>query len=165
DMKANSVSVAYIGVVCATPLEGNGFECFEEPPLSDDPMSHLLPPAEQFRSVRTLPLSVVGIDALGQMYAWSFLDGEPQPTPSGAMREAFAFTAGNCGVRASDGKPVCVSTMPPIDYSCDAGSDRFGQLNPPDVVLEQVAAGRVHACGVQEDDTLVCWGAGGPSDL
>lgn len=158
---AKSVALPFLSSVCVA-FRAGGFECFAAPPV--DVFSFSVP-AEPFISVRASPLSVAAIDSTGQMLAWSLPEGVPMQVPEGQMRETFVFDAGICGVRVEDGRGVCVDTRPPIEGTCGEQSDVFGQLEPPDVALKQVAAGRVHACAIAEDDTLVCWGAGTAGQL
>ena len=78
------------------------------------------------------------------------VDPPPSPEPLRLVRIGWS---GPCGLRLSDGSPICWAQSPAV--------------TPPAEPLTALAVGAGHACGVRGDGSLVCWGepGGTPSTL
>jgi alpha-tubulin suppressor-like RCC1 family protein len=82
--------------------------------------------------------------------------------PQGSFTALAANNVAACAVR-DDGTLACWGAGAPeddADAMCGSAVYNFGQSTPPPGKFRMVAMGTFNACGVREDGTVACWGAG-----
>lgn len=88
--------------------------------------------------------------------------GQARP-PIGRFRDISAGTAHTCAISLDSNGVECwgasanvdapAGCFPPESFSC-------GQASPPSGAFRQITSGELHACGIREDYSIECWGAG-----
>jgi hypothetical protein len=81
----------------------------------------------------------------------------PADAYDGPFTKIHCTPGGCCALRAADAHPFCFESVSPTELA---------QFPAPSVAMRDVAAMRVGACGVREDDGgLECWGTDGVPEL
>ena len=68
-----------------------------------------------------------------------------------------------CGIRTSDKQVECWGNAEAM-AGCEPGIPATDQLAAPAGAFRQISSNAYQSCGVREDGTLACWGAGEPAD-
>ncbi|WP_189375882.1 putative Ig domain-containing protein, partial [Thermomonas carbonis] len=118
------------------------------------------PPTGGFLGVSAGASHTCGVKSDGGTTCWGLNDNGQSTPPAGAFLTVSAGSAHTCGLKA-DGGVQCwgaggpgTSGFPNLDQTTvpamleSAGAAGFGQI----------AAGNAHACQVNRDGTLACWG-------
>jgi hypothetical protein len=92
------------------------------------------------------------IDADGQLRCWGIA---PFASSAGDRFEQIALGPHMCAIRATGGV-WCEPLLPDVELSLGD----YGQAQPPAGVFIQVSGSRTHTCGIREDRSIECWGAG-----
>jgi hypothetical protein len=85
--------------------------------------------------------------------------------PSGGFKQISSGDITSCGIRLDDTVACWGIGVPGIAPTSDlCAAQDGGQALPPTGTFKQISVGFRTACGVKNDDTLVCWGMGKTDD-
>ncbi|HEY6077820.1 MAG TPA: hypothetical protein VIW29_03415 [Polyangiaceae bacterium] len=103
-----------------------------------------------------------GLKETGDVLCWGNDDhGIVTDAPTGALAQIAVGENHACAIRPTDSSVVCWGAGDSDDPN---GNDpeliAFGQAVPPAGEFVAVAAGLGHSCGIHENGTVECWGAG-----
>ena len=110
-----------------------------------------LPEDAQFTQITAGKHHACGLQADGTALCWGHAVSGNLKIPGGNLTLSRISAGLNftCGLRV-DGEISCW------------GENNSGQASPPDGSFDEIAAGRAHACAL-DDGVLICWGAGFPN--
>jgi hypothetical protein len=155
------------GVICGVDDQGKTFCAPAQPEYELPP-----PSGEQFTEVSAGRVFACGIRQDRSLLCWGS-SGLPDDcsyspiagqldAPTGSFRSVVSAPLSSCAIR-DDGTLACWGAGEAADDPnalwC-AERYNFGQSAPPPGKFRMVAAGDNHACGIREDGTIACWGAG-----
>ena len=90
---------------------------------------------------------VCALDIQGNAICWGNNDLEQSSPPPGSFSKIMSGNQGSCGLRNSDQHPVCWGNL--------------AEIAEPEIELETITVGNGHACGIDADGNLICWGENG----
>src|SRR5690606_3957204 len=101
------------------------------------------PPADRFVALSAGHHHACGLRLDGTLTCWGSISEQPPAGSFESLAEGgYAFSCAT----AADGSAACW------------GQNNYGQTMVPELSFRSVEAGLWHACGILDDQTVVCWG-------